>query len=316
MAGFAATKPRRRASHKVQLAAGAQKKHGRVGTETVLGAGKRSSRRAKDPQSMETVQRTLQEVDVTTQKRLADWEDRENSVDVLRDEIDPQYGRAYALQTAALRADADLDQYTVRVAESEAGVAANVLSRKAGAALKKEKGHSKTYTLRRIGARGVRVCTQKVTLTGEQVQEKARRKRKLEALPPELRPTFETQTLTPGSGLFKSKTPLPPPSKRVKSTHTGARKGPPSKRSRAEINAKAQRVTGPYARGTYQMKIPMSQFSGRALRRMGFPKKNGKPNRFFYFKGPTAKDDARAFDKKLMGWIEKWKKGVGPPPQP
>ena len=306
MAGFAATKPRRRASHRVQLAAAAQKQgHGRVGTETVLGAGKRSSLRATTPKQMETVQATLQEADITTQKRLADWTNRGNTVDELRKEIDPQYGRAYALQTAALRADADLDQYTVRVAESEAGVAANVVSRRTRAALKKEKGHSKTYTFKRIGARGVRVCTQKVTLTGEQVQEKARRKRELEAMPVEQRPTYVSQTTT----------------YLRRSMATGSRNGqayvrPAGVRSRAEINAKAQRVTGPYARGTYQMKIPKSLFSGRALRRMGFPKKNGKPKREFYFKGPTAKDDARAFDKKLMGWLKKWKKGVGPPPKP
>ena len=67
MAGFDTTKPRRRASHKAQLAAAAQKQgHGRVGTETVLGAARRSSRRAKDLQSMETVQTTLQQADITT----------------------------------------------------------------------------------------------------------------------------------------------------------------------------------------------------------------------------------------------------------
>ena len=59
--------------------------------------------------------------------------------------------------------------------------------------------------------------------------------------------------------------------------------------------------------------IPRGLFSDRALRRMGF---GHKPKRCFSFKGPTAKDDARAFAKKMMGWLEKWKKGVGPPPQP
>ena len=102
MAGFDTTKPRRRASHKAQLEAAAQKqKHGGVGTKTVLAAAVRSSRRAKGPKEMEIVQTTLQQVDLTTQGRLVDWSNRGNTLGVLRDSIDPQYGRAYALQTAA-----------------------------------------------------------------------------------------------------------------------------------------------------------------------------------------------------------------------
>ena len=96
------SKPRSREHRNVTSAARQQKhNHGGVGTQTVLGAAKRSSPRAKAPQSMEIVQTTLQQVDVTTQGRLVDWSNRGNTLGVLRDSIDPQYGRAYALQTAA-----------------------------------------------------------------------------------------------------------------------------------------------------------------------------------------------------------------------
>ena len=65
------------------------------------------------------------------------------------------------------------------------------------------------------------------------------------------------------------------------------------------------------------MKIPKSLFSDRALARMGFPRRHrAAPKRLFDFFGPTAEDDARAFDKTMMEWLKKWKKGVGPPPQP
>ena len=60
------------------------------------------------------------------------------------------------------------------------------------------------------------------------------------------------------------------------------------------------------------MNIPFSLFSDGDLRRMGFAH---KPNREYFFKGPTAKDDARAFAKTMMEWLENPDR-VGPPPQP
>ena len=64
------------------------------------------------------------------------------------------------------------------------------------------------------------------------------------------------------------------------------------------------------------MKIPKSLFSDKALVRMGFPRPRDKPKRAFDFKGPNAKADAKAFARTMMEWLKKWKKGVGPPPQP
>ena len=62
------------------------------------------------------------------------------------------------------------------------------------------------------------------------------------------------------------------------------------------------------------MVIPKSLWSDGDLARMGFAR---KPKRAFDFKGPTAKDDARAFDDKMMKWLKKWNPNVvGPPPQP
>ena len=299
MAGFETRKPRSREGHKVKREAAAEKRRrGRVGTTGVLAAAARSSLRAKGPKEMEIVQTTLQAVDVTTQNRLADWSNRENPVDVLRDEIDPQYGRAYALQTEALRTDRPLEQVSAAVAESEAGTAANVASRKTRAALRKERGFSKTYTLKDGGR-------QKIVRTGAQVKKKEQRDRKLRALPPPLRPSYKSQTLAPGIGLIRYKA--------TGKANGSVRLHPETKRSRAEIVAGALRVT-PIGRGRYQFAIP-SGWKDYALVRMGF-RPCSKPTRNFVFKGPTAKADARAFDKKLMGWLKKWKKGVGPPPKP
>ena len=302
MAGFAATKPRRRASHRVQLAAAAQKQgHGRVGTETVLGAARRSSRRAKDLQSMETVQTTLQQADITTQKRLVEWSDRGNTLVVLRDKIDPRYAQQYAVQTCALRTGRDLEQVTAAVAESEAGAAANAASAKAGATAKRVRGFTRTRAVRQINAAG-RVTTykRKETFTGEQVKEKARRDRQNAKLPPHKRKTFKTQTLAPGTGGRKSQATG---RARSKSSYS-------SKRSRAEISAQAQTVTGPYGRGEYKMRIPRAQWSNRALKGIGF---GSKPKRDFHFSGPTAKADADAFDETMMEWLENPNR-VKPPP--
>jgi hypothetical protein len=302
--GFGLGKPRSRHHEKVQRAARQQtRRHGRVGTETVLGAGKRSSRRAKDPQSMETAQATLQQVDLTTQGRFVDWSNRGNPVHVLRKEIDPRYAQQYAVQTYALRTDRSLEQVTSAVAESEAGATVNVLSRKAGAALKKEEGFSKTYTLKDGGR-------QKIVRTGAQVRAKEERDRKLRALPKQKRPTYASQT-TIGHGLrFQG---AGSQKRVVKSTHA---RGPPSKRSFAEISAQAQaqRVTGPDARGNCRMKIPKSLFSDKDLVRMGFPRpRDNKPKRAFDFSGPTAKADADAFDETMMEWLENPNR-VKPPP--
>ena len=308
--GWNPRKPRSRVLNAVRLEAATEKKRrGRVGTTGVLGAAKRSSLRAKGPKEMEIVQTTLQAVDVTTQNRLADWVNRENPVDVLRDEIDPQYGRAYALQTAALRADADLDQYTARVEESSAGVAANVVSRRTRAAQRAAQGYKKTTTRRVITSASTGYVTRKITrtMTPEQLQAERVRHAALEALPPQLRPTFDSQTAAPGNNPG------------IKSRATGrarsVRLHPETKRSQAEVSAQARRVTGPAPRGgSCKMKIPKSLFSGRALARMGFrPVK--KPKREFIFTGPTARADAEAFDDEMMKWLKDPNRD-GPPPQP
>ena len=302
MAGFDTTKPRRRASHKAQLAAAAQKQnHGGVGTETVLGAARRSSRRAKDLQSMETVQTTLQQADITTQKRLVEWSDRGNTLVVLRDKIDPRYAQQYAVQTCALRTGRDLEQVTAAVAESEAGATANVLSRKAGAALRKEKGFSKTYKLHRGGPR------QKIVRSGAQVRAKRKRDRAVAALPDNLRPTYGSQT-TIGHGMRSYAT----------GRGNGGRviKRPPAKRSRAEIVAQAQTIY-PMDRGRYRFKLSEDLWSDWELVCMGFKRQGPrrKPTRYFIFKGPTAKADAEAFAKTMMKWLKDPNR-VGPPPQP
>ena len=206
MARFDARKPRSRASHKVQLEAASQKQRHGVGTKTVLSTAVRSSRRAKNPQSMETVQTTLQQADLTTQSRFVDWSNRGNTVDVLRDELDPQYAEQYAAQTYALRTGRDLEQVTAAVAESQAGAAANTASAKAGAAAKRARGFKRTRAVRQINAAG-RVTTykRKETFTGEQVQKRERRYYQLKAMDPKKRPSFKTQTLAPGSGKLRSR---------------------------------------------------------------------------------------------------------------
>jgi hypothetical protein len=303
-------KPRSREHRNVKWAEREQKqKHGGVGTETVLRAAKRSSRRAKDPQSMETAQVTLQQVDVTTQKRLADWVNRENPVDVLRDSIDPQYGRAYALQTAALRADADLDQYTARAEESSAGAAANVVSRRTRAAQRAAQGYKRISTRQDIDAAGkVKVRKRTVVMTGEQVQEKARRDRKLKALPPTKRPTSRTQTLAPGTIL--------PSWKAYGGRRTaGTYKRAEGVRSQAEISRSAQaRKVRQLAGGVYRVVILKSAWSDQELRDLGF-RPYHKLKRHWDFKGPTAEADAEAFERTMMEWLENPDR-VGPPPQP
>jgi hypothetical protein len=303
-------KPRSHAHKVVNRAAREQKQnHGGVGTETVLGAARRSSQRAKGPKEMEIVQTTLQQVDVTTQGRLVDWVNRENPVDVLRDEIDPQYAQQYAVQTHALRTDRPLEHVTAAVAESEAGAAANIASRKAGARKKRKEGYQKAWSEQYIdGAGKVKVRKRTTVMTGDEVSKRAQRCSELNNMPAEERPSYGSQT-TIGHGFRRfagKKKPGEKPYVR-----------PEGVRSLAEIGAGALRVTpiGGNCQGRYRMKIPKLMWSDADLVRMGF-RPRAKPKRAFDFSGPTAEDDARAFDKKLMGWLKKWKKGAGPPPQP
>ena len=257
---------------------------------------------------METVQTTLQQADITTQKRLVEWSDRGNTLVVLRDKIDPRYAQQYAVQTCALRTGRDLEQVTAAVAESEAGAAANAASAKAGATAKRVRGFTRTRAVRQINAAG-RVTTykRKETFTGEQVKEKARRDRQNAKLPPHKRKTFKTQTLAPGSGLIRYRA--------TGKANGSVRLHPETKRSRAQILAEAKNV-GPIDGGRrYQFKIPKSLWSNGELAKMGFRPRD-KPKRYFEFKGPTAEADAKAFARTMMEWLEKWKKGVGPPPQP
>ena len=129
----------------------------------------------------------------------------------------------------------------------------------------------------------------------------------LEALPPQLRPTFDSQTAAPGNNPG------------IKSRATGrarsVRLHPETKRSQAEVSAQARRVTGPAPRGgSCKMKIPKSLFSDKALVRMGFPRPFPRPpKRAFDFSGPTAKADADAFDETMMEWLENPNR-VKPPP--
>ena len=278
---------------------------------TLKAAERRASlRAAKNPAKLARVQKTMGSADVAARKHLENWQDPEIPVAELEDAYDPAFELRRATHTASLRDNADIDRFAARAAVSSAGAAANVASWKAGATAKRSGGYSKRRKGVRINAAGQLTTWKRTeTLTGEQVQEKEQRDRKLEALPPQLRPGYKSQTAKLGThtGLkFRG----------TGKGQGGGHRAPPSKRSRAEISAQTQArlgVTGPHSRGQYLLTIPRGLFSDRALRRMGF---GHKPKRCFSFKGPTAKDDARAFAKKMMGWLEKWKKGVGPPPQP
>ena len=299
-------KPRSREHEKVQRAAHHQKgREGKTPNGAPLKAAERraSRRAAKNPVKLGRVQDTMGSADVSAQKHLENWQDPEIPVAELEDVYDPAFARCFATHTASLRGDADIDRFAVRAEESSAGAAANVVSRRTRAALRKEGGFSKTYRSHRGGQ-------QKIVRAGAQVRAQEKRDRKLRALPPQLRPTFKTQTSAPGAnpslkfgGAGKSRV--------VKRTHA---RGPPAKRSRAEISAQALRVTGPDSRGRYRMKIPKSLWSDGDLARMGF-RPRAKPKRAFDFNGPTAEDDARAFDKTMMEWLKNPNR-VGPPPQP
>ncbi len=304
-------KPRSRDHEKVNGAINNQKQ--REGETpngaTLKGAERRASlRAARNPAKLARVQKTMGSADVAVRGHLENWQDPEISVQELESVHDPAHARWLATHTASLRDGADIDRFAARAEDSSAGVMVSAASRKAGAARKRKEGESATYYRQEITGDGrVKVRRVRIKRTGPQVRAHRDRKPELEAMPVEQRPTYVSQTTT----------------YLRKSMATGSRNGqayvrPAGVRSLAEISAQtqAQRVTGPDARGNCRMKIPKSLFSDKALVRMGFPRPRDKPKRAFDFKGPTAEADARAFDKKLMGWLKKWKKGVGPPPLP
>ena len=293
-------KPRSRAHEKVANAASEQKRLSDVvdGT-TVLRAARRAGGRAISRGQKATLERTTASAEKTLRQNLQDWNDPDVSAATLRDEVEPALAQSMAEHTAALRADRPVEKVAAAAKESSAGVAANVASRKASAAKRKKDGFAKTYTLRS----GRKL---KIVRTGAEVKKRALRDRMLAKLPAHLRPTFLSQT-----------TALP-----MRSQATGSRRGPAyvrpdGGRSQAEISAQTQArwVTGPDSRGDYQMKIPESLWSNRALGRMRFRPRD-KPKRAFNFKGPSAEADAKAFARTMMEWLKKWKKGVGPPPKP
>ena len=265
----------------------------------LLGAARRAGGRAITRLQKETLERTTASAEKTLRQNLQDWNDPDVSAATLRDEVEPALAQSMAEHTAALRADRPVEKVAAAAKESSAGVAANVASRKASAAKRKKDGFAKTYTLRS----GRKL---KIVRTGAEVKKRALRDRMLAKLPAHLRPTFLSQT-----------TALP-----MRSQATGSRRGPAyvrpdGGRSQAEISAQTQArwVTGPDSRGDYQMKIPESLWSNRALGRMRFRPRD-KPKRAFNFKGPSAEADAKAFARTMMEWLKKWKKGVGPPPKP
>ena len=246
--------------------------------------------------------------DVAVRRHLENWQDPKISVAELEDVYDPAHARRLATHTASLREDADIDQFAARAEDSSAGAAANAASAKAGATAKRAGGYSLRRTEVRINAAGQLTATKrKETLTGEQVQERERRKLKRKELPPQLLPTYKRQKLAPGSGLIRKR--AAGKGHVVKRRHA---RGPPSKRSRAEISAQARNVRK-LADGRYRVVILKTTWSDKELENLGFPKKNDKRLRFWDFKGPTAKGDAEAFDKKMTEWLENPNR-AGPPP--
>ena len=311
-AGAMGGKPRSRDNEKVQRSVYHQKqREGKTPNgATLKGAERRASRRAAtNPAKLERVQDTMGSADVAVRKHLENWQDPEISVAELEDVYDQAFARRLATHTASLRDDAAIEKFAARVADSSAGAAANVLSRKAGAKKKRTSGSSRTYTYPRItGAGKLKVRRCKIVRTGAQVKKKELRDRMIAKLPANLRPTFKTQTLAPGSGLIKKR--AAGRSRVVKRTHA---RGPPPKRSRAEVYAQALSVR-PLSRGQYRFVILSSAWSDPELRGLGF-RPYRTPKRQWDFKGPTAKDDAEAFAKKMMEWLENPNRD-GPPPQP
>ncbi|CAH0366636.1 unnamed protein product [Pelagomonas calceolata] len=285
-----------------------KRRHDTVDASTVVAAAPRARKRARRLAQKDAVEETVQAADLESQLNLAKWVDRGIPLKTLEEVIDPESEEEFALLAAALRSGKPLAKFREQVERSRRRVERDKKLRAAGAALRDKDGFSTTYVQRVLNAAGgVTLREMKVVQTGAQARAKRKRDRAVAARPANLRPSYETQTAAPGNN--------PSIKSRKGDRSGGVRLHPETKRPQAEINAQAQRVTGPYARGTYQMKIPKSLFSNKALARMGF-RPTKKPKRLFSFSGPTAKDDARAFDKKLMGWLKKWKKGVGSPPQP
>ena len=301
-------KPGSRPHVQVEAAKRHQKRrYGTVDAASVVAAAPRARKRAVKLEQKDAVEETVQAADLESKLNLAKWVDRGISLKTLKDVIDPKSEEEFALLAAALRSGKPLATFREQLARSRRRVERDKKLRAAGAALRDKDGFSATYVKRVLnGAGGVTLQTRDVVQTGVQVRAKRKRDRAVKLLPKQKRPTYASQT-TIGHGLRF----LGAGSKKrvVKSKHA---RGPPSKRSQAEINDKAQRVTGPDSRGRYRMKIPRSLWSDGDLARMGFRPRD-KPKRDFDFKGPTAKDDARAFDDKMMKWLKNPNR-VGPPP--
>lgn len=292
-------KPGSRALAQVEKAKYHQKRrHGTVDASTVVAAAPRARKRARSTRQKDVVEVLVQAADIATQQNVDQWSDRGIPFETLRDEIDPKCADELALVAAALRNGTDLAKFREQVARSRRRVERDKARRAAVAADRLARGFSKTYSSIDGGKR-------KIVRTGPQVRATRERQRELEAMPVEQRPTYVSQR-TSGHGM--------------RSRAGGSRYGPAyvrpeGVRSRAEIFAQAQAklyVTGPDARAEYRMRIPSSLWSDKALAKMG----GRKLKRCYWFKGPTAEADAKAFARTMMEWLEKWKKGVGPPPQP
>ena len=279
-----------------------------VASGAVLGA----RHRARTRSQRDTLEALAQAVELAMEGNLDKWRDRSISYERLIGEIDTECAEEMALLAAAVRNGTDVETFRARVARSRQGAEVNAMSRKAGAEKKRKEGYKKKRKVQVMNADGLTTFTRIETFTAAQVQEQERRCRELNAMPDHKRPSFATQTSAPGNN------PL------LKFQGTGKSHNPGAlerERSLAEMRAHYQaqpRVTGPYfvrERAVYWMKIPKSLWSDGELTRMGF-RPWDKPKRAFSFSGPTAKADAEAFDEKMTEWLEKWKKGVGPPPQP
>jgi len=272
---------------------------------TVLAAARRAGGRAITRHQKETLERTTVSAEKTLRRNLEDWDNPSISGATLRDELEPALAQSMAEHTAALRANKPVEEFAAAAAESSAGRAANVASRKAGAAKRDKDGFSATYVQRVLnGAGGVTLQTRNVVQSGAQVRAKRKRDRAVAALPDNLRPTYGSQT-TIGHGMRSYAT----------GRAIGGRviKRPPAKRSRAEIVAQAQTIY-PMDRGRYYFKLSEALWSDWELGRMGF-RPVRKPKRTFYFSGPTAKADAEAFERTMMKWLKDPNRD-GPPPQP
>jgi hypothetical protein len=308
----------RSVAHEAKLNAARHQKQrrGEIVDDTVASGAVQGARsRVRTRAQKDTLEALAQAVEGAMENNRNCWGDRSIPYEELKNEIDPECAEEMALLAAAIRNGTDLETFKARVARSRQGAKANAMSRKAGAEAKRKGGYKKKCKVQVMNADGLTTFTRIETFTAAQVQEQARRCRELNAMPDHKRPTFPTQTSAPG------KNPL------LKFQGTGKSHNPGAlerELSLAEMRAHYQaqpRVTGPYFVGAggritvYWMKIPKSLWSDGELTCMGF-RPWDKPKRAFSFSGPTAKADAEAFDEKMTEWLEKWKKGVGPPPQP